>query len=87
MASLHSVHHTSNICFRFENEKLEYEAQIRKLQTEKADYEDRVHNLTSDLELKQLELNQFKGKIGELENQVLTKTWAMDREFVHLPIL
>ncbi|XP_026675968.1 coiled-coil domain-containing protein 18-like [Diaphorina citri] len=65
---------------RFENEKSEYENRIQALLSEKSEFEDRIHNLISDLELKQLELNQLKGKIGELENQVLTKTWAMDRQ-------
>lgn len=68
------------LCFRFENEKLEFENRIRELLLEKSEFENRIHNLISDLELKQLEQNQLKGKIGELENQVLTKTWAMDRK-------
>uniref|UniRef100_A0A8D8ZFL0 Uncharacterized protein n=1 Tax=Cacopsylla melanoneura TaxID=428564 RepID=A0A8D8ZFL0_9HEMI len=45
--------------------------------SEKSSHQDRIHNLISGLELKQLEQNQLKGKIGELENHVLTKTWAM----------
>ncbi|KAL1460826.1 hypothetical protein WDU94_012769, partial [Cyamophila willieti] len=64
----------------FEHEKVNYENRIRDLLSEKSTHEDRIHNLISDLELKQLEQNQLKGKIGELENQVLTKTWAMDRQ-------
>uniref|UniRef100_A0A8D8TYU2 Uncharacterized protein n=3 Tax=Cacopsylla melanoneura TaxID=428564 RepID=A0A8D8TYU2_9HEMI len=64
----------------FENEKVNYENRIRDLLSEKSSHEDRIHNLISDLELKQLEQNQLKGKIGELENHVLTKTWAMDRQ-------